>query len=233
MSYLITQMLLCLLLAAVLGFILGWLLRRCSCDEVEAEWSARYGMLEDERNRLHLELKTSQKPVARFDHDGDTVGDAALGLMSAAAASSASAAPIGSPVAASSYDIEEIEGIGKGFGKRLRALQVETTQDLLAKCNSASAAAAIGKSMGVQAAVAQSWVCMADLLRVPEIDGQYAELLEWSGIHGVQQLAQQQAEALATQLKQTNTGQHRTEHVPDAATLAQWIDAAKALPGAP
>ncbi len=229
MSYLITQMLLCLLLAAVLGFILGWLLKRCSCTEVEAEWSARYGMLEDERNRLHLELKSNQQPVARFDHDGDTVGDATMGPMSAAAASPASAAPI----AASGYDIEEIEGIGKGFGKRLRALQVETTQDLLAKCNSASAVAAIGKSMGLQAAVVQSWVCMADLLRVPEIDGQYAELLEWSGIHSVQQLAQQQAEALATQLKQTNTGQRRTEHVPDAATLAQWIDAAKGLPGAP
>lgn len=68
MSYLIAQMLLCLLLAAVLGFILGWLLKRCSCTEVEAEWRGRYGMLEDERNRLQLQLESSR----RTDFDADT-----------------------------------------------------------------------------------------------------------------------------------------------------------------
>jgi predicted flap endonuclease-1-like 5' DNA nuclease len=45
MTYLIIQMLLCLLAAAVLGFIIGWALRGASCQkkiaELEAEWADR------------------------------------------------------------------------------------------------------------------------------------------------------------------------------------------------
>ena len=45
MSYLITQMLLCLLLAALLGFLIGWALRAMMCQkkiaELEAAWEAR------------------------------------------------------------------------------------------------------------------------------------------------------------------------------------------------
>ncbi|MGI9295475.1 MAG: DUF4332 domain-containing protein, partial [Pseudomonadales bacterium] len=166
----------------------------------------------------------------RFDTDDGDGGRAAMGLMSSVAATPASAAPVAAPVTLTEYDVEEIEGIGKGFGKRLRALQIETTQDLLAKCNSESAVADIGNALGLEATVIKTWVSMADLLRVPEIGGQYAELLEWSGIHGVQQLAQQQAEALAVHIEQTNVEQRRTGNVPDAATLAEWIDAAKTLP---
>ncbi|MGI9287756.1 MAG: DUF4332 domain-containing protein [Pseudomonadales bacterium] len=230
MSYLLTQMLLCLLLAAVLGFILGWLLKRCSCAEVEAEWRGRYGMLEDERNRLRLQLESSRQPVVNFDNNDDTDSKAAMGLMGSVTTTRGVATPVESPIAASDYDVEEIEGIGKGYGKRLRALQIETTQDLLAKCNSESAVADVGESMGLEATVIKTWVCMADLLRVPEIDGQFAELLEWSDVHGVQQLAQQQADTLALHLEQTNAAQRRAENVPDAATLAQWIEAAKGLP---
>ena len=45
MTYLITQMVSCLLLAAVLGFIIGWALRSVSCQkkiaELEAAWADR------------------------------------------------------------------------------------------------------------------------------------------------------------------------------------------------
>jgi predicted flap endonuclease-1-like 5' DNA nuclease len=45
MSYLITQMLLCLLLAALLGYLIGWALRAMACNKkiaaLEAEWKSR------------------------------------------------------------------------------------------------------------------------------------------------------------------------------------------------
>ena len=45
MTYLITQIVLCLLLAALFGFIIGWALRGIACQkkiaELEAEWSDR------------------------------------------------------------------------------------------------------------------------------------------------------------------------------------------------
>jgi nucleotidyltransferase/DNA polymerase involved in DNA repair len=50
MGYLISQMLLCLLLAALLGFLIGWLLRALSCNrkiaELEASWASRLAALE-------------------------------------------------------------------------------------------------------------------------------------------------------------------------------------------
>ena len=45
MTYLITQMVLCLLLAALFGFIIGWALRSMACQkkiaELEAAWADR------------------------------------------------------------------------------------------------------------------------------------------------------------------------------------------------
>ena len=45
MTYLITQMVLCLLLAALIGFIIGWALRSMACQkkiaELEAAWADR------------------------------------------------------------------------------------------------------------------------------------------------------------------------------------------------
>lgn len=45
MTYLITQIVLCLLLAAIIGFIIGWALRSMTCQkkiaELEAAWTDR------------------------------------------------------------------------------------------------------------------------------------------------------------------------------------------------
>ena len=45
MTYLITQIVLCLLLAALIGFVIGWALRSMSCQkkmaELEAAWADR------------------------------------------------------------------------------------------------------------------------------------------------------------------------------------------------
>ncbi len=66
MGYLIAQMLLCLLAAALLGFLLGWWLRGARCrkslDDLEASWRGR---LDD----CQAELKSARESVA----DGDEV----------------------------------------------------------------------------------------------------------------------------------------------------------------
>lgn len=50
MTYLITQMLLCLLLAALFGFLVGWALRAMKCQSeiarLEAEWNRRLAAAE-------------------------------------------------------------------------------------------------------------------------------------------------------------------------------------------
>ena len=70
MGYLISQMLLCLLLAALFGFLIGWLLRALTCNrkiaamessyqarvaEIEASWASRLAALEAEDDLKKIE----------------------------------------------------------------------------------------------------------------------------------------------------------------------------------
>jgi len=56
MGFLIAQVLFCLLLAAAIGLVVGWLIRRFICQNqvqaLEAGWSARLSRLETQRDEL-------------------------------------------------------------------------------------------------------------------------------------------------------------------------------------
>ncbi len=56
MGFLITQVLFCLLLAAAIGLVVGWLIRRFICQNqaqaLEAGWSARLSRVETQRDEL-------------------------------------------------------------------------------------------------------------------------------------------------------------------------------------
>ena len=56
MGYLITQILFYLLLAATIGLVVGWLIRRFICQKqaqaLEAAWTARLSRVETERDEL-------------------------------------------------------------------------------------------------------------------------------------------------------------------------------------
>ncbi|MEE9492757.1 MAG: DUF4332 domain-containing protein [Gammaproteobacteria bacterium] len=69
MSYLISQILICLLLAAAIGFILGWLLRGMGCKSLEAKLRSEC----DERIRF-LESSSSRAGGTIDDGIGGSVG---------------------------------------------------------------------------------------------------------------------------------------------------------------
>ena len=128
-----------------------------------------------------------------------------------------------------SYEIEEIEGIGKGYGKQLNKLGIKTTIDLLAKGSNVSGVVSIAKDMDKQEWVVRSWSSMADLTRVEGVDGQFAELIEFSGVHSVQRLSQQDAKSFTVTMKQVNDKEHRVKEAPDTDTVSGWIKYAKNL----
>lgn len=172
MSYLITQMLICLLLAAAIGFVLGWLLR---------------GML--------------------YGQTAEDVDDTAT-----------------------TYAIEDIEGIGPAFGKRLRDMGIETTQNLVDRGRNAADRKSIAERISVDDEAITQWTRMADLMRVAGVRIQFSELLEASGVPSVQDLARQDAEKLAAKMAEVNTRDARTRTVPSAGTVARWIEHARILP---
>lgn len=198
MAYLVTQMWFCLVLAAILGFFLGWLIRG---------WFAarRLRQLEDERNRFmekayDVEASASSKAVGDDDDFQDE------------------------------YEVTEIEGIGKGYSGMLGKMGILSTADLLSEGSGPDGRKIIAESLSIEEFVVCKWVSMADLIRIPGIRGQFAELLEASGIESIQHLSEQDAGGLTKLMEEVNEREKRTRVTPTADMVAGWIEEAKKLP---
>jgi nucleotidyltransferase/DNA polymerase involved in DNA repair len=132
-----------------------------------------------------------------------------------------------------SHQIEKIEGIGKSIGNFLRSIGIKTTTDLLDKCSTDSGFQQVVKVSEVVEPVVKQWVVRADLMRVPDVDGQYAELMEVSGIMSVQDLANADAEELTEKMRTVNQREHcipGSIPLPDVNQIRHWIKDANTLP---
>ncbi len=238
MGYLILQMLLCLLIAAVIGGIIGWLLKSLCCKKREdtllaeiSDLKTRVSQTLDENKGLQASLKQldsdageMKAQIASLAKERDQFKEKAYDIEA-----SASSMGVGEEVdgVKDSYDIEEIEGIGKGYGKRLRSMDIATTADLLARSKTPEEREAIAETVKVEPFVVGKWVSMADLIRVPGIRGQFAELLEASGIKSVDHLALQSASILTKKMEEVNAVEHRTRINPTENMVTEWINSAK------
>ncbi|MCK5895902.1 MAG: DUF4332 domain-containing protein [Cocleimonas sp.] len=130
-----------------------------------------------------------------------------------------------------SNNIEEVDGIGKGLGKRFRKIGIKTTRELLEKCQHNDDVKKIAKIVNESEKTVKTWCLMADLLRVEGIDGKYAELLYLSGIHSTEELAASNVSKIKNKMKNVvnNQYQHHTKKVPTKKLTAKWISSAKKL----
>ena len=127
------------------------------------------------------------------------------------------------------YAIEDIRGIGRRCGQRLREINIETTLQLLKQAKTPAAVAKIGRHVNERESLIRAWISTADLMRVPGIRGQFAEQLVLSGVLSVKQLAAQDAlELTAKNLEATAKNNHNYAK-PSIDMVTVWIDAAKEL----
>ena len=133
------------------------------------------------------------------------------------------------PVPAGPMGIEEIEGIGPAFAKKLKAAGIATPAELLAKCGAAKGRKAVVDHTGIPMKRVLRWVNMADLMRLNGVDGNAAELLEAAGVDTVKALASERADSLASTMAGVNAAKNLAPSVPDAKTVAAWIAEAKTL----
>lgn len=129
-----------------------------------------------------------------------------------------------------SYEIQEIEGIGPGFGRRLAPLNINMTLDLLEHCRAGDRYTSVAESLNVEPEVVADWTIMADLVRVPGVRGQSAELLMATGVKSVQDLAARDAANLSRDMAETNAREHRVPELPEAEHVEHWVTAASRLP---
>lgn len=128
-----------------------------------------------------------------------------------------------------SYKIEEIEGIGPEYGKKLREVDIQTTEDLLRRCGDKKGREGVSTETSISEKHLLEWVNLADLMRINGVGEEFADLLEEAGVDTVKELATRNAENLTEAVKEANDKKHLTDRVPSAETIQGWIDEAKGM----
>ena len=126
--------------------------------------------------------------------------------------------------------LTDIEGVGDSYAEKLQAAGIKTSDDLLEKGSSPKGRKEMAEKSGIGESMINRWVNHADLFRVKGVGGEYAELLEAAGVDTVPELAQRNADNLATKLDEVNNEKKLVRSVPSAKMVSDWVDQAKSLP---
>lgn len=127
-----------------------------------------------------------------------------------------------------SYDNpEEIKGIGPALGKELKDIGIESVGDLLT-----TDAITIGESTRVSQEMAENLQAMAQLMMIPGIDANDAELLIESGIKTRKELANQDLIQLSRKISEKakiflDQNKISNDEYPTIEEISSWIRIAK------
>src|SRR5207302_6259641 len=131
----------------------------------------------------------------------------------------------------SNYALEEIpQAIPAADAAKLKAAGVPTTFALLEKAADARTRKSLAKETKISERTLESWVQMADLLRVKGIGPDVARLLGAVGVKTVAQLRGSDAAKLEADIMKVNEKAELSKNPPSKDHLAAWIEQAKALP---
>ena len=132
---------------------------------------------------------------------------------------------------ASNYALEEIpQAIPAPDAAKLKSQGIGTTFQLLEKAGDAKARRELAKAAKVPEKSLESWVQMADVMRVKGVGPDVTRLLAACGVHTVAQLKTQDATKLNDEIMKVNSKSHLSENPPSVEHLQAWIAQAQTLP---
>lgn len=128
-----------------------------------------------------------------------------------------------------SHSIIDIEGVGEVYAKKLQDAGIRTTEALLEACASPKGRKEMAEKTGISDSLILKWTNHADLFRIKGIAGQFAELLEASGVDTVKELRHRKAENLHATMVSTNAEKKLTRRIPTVSQLEDMIKQAGEL----
>ncbi len=128
--------------------------------------------------------------------------------------------------------LSDIEGIGATYAEKLKECGIKTVEALLEKGAKPGDRAKLAKLTELSPKLISKWVNRADLARIKGIGGEYADLLESSGVDTVPELAQRNAANLLAKLNSINEQKKLVRALPALSKIEDWIEQAKKLPRA-
>ena len=130
----------------------------------------------------------------------------------------------------SSARVEEIEGIGPTYAKKLKAARIKTTDELLGAGGTKQGRKELSEKTGISETIILEWVNMADLFRIKGIGEEYSDLLKEAGVSTVVELARRNPENLHETLVGVNEAKKLVRRTPTLNQTKDWIEQAKILP---
>src|SRR5215469_6897320 len=127
-------------------------------------------------------------------------------------------------------NVIRVEGIGEVYAGKLKAVGVVTDEDLLQRGATAEGRSKLAADSEISPSLILRWVNHVDLFRIKGVEGQYAELLEASGVDSVPELAQRVPANLYAKMVETNTAKNLVGRLPSEGQVAEWVAEAKTLP---
>lgn len=126
--------------------------------------------------------------------------------------------------------IEDVEGIGPVYAKKLTKAGVTTVAQLLKVGAGAKGREELAEKTGVDRKLILEWVNHADLYRIKGVGQEYSDLLEEAGVDTVVELATRNPENLYAKIQEVNKAKELVRRPPSAKMVADWVMQAKDLP---
>ena len=126
--------------------------------------------------------------------------------------------------------LSEIEGIGEAYSGKLKEAGITSLENLLEICCDKKGRKEAAEKSGISEKQILNWVNRADLSRIKGVSTQYADLLKFSGVDTVPELALRNPENLQIKMSEINEAKKLVRKEPVVSQVRDWIAQAKELP---
>ena len=126
--------------------------------------------------------------------------------------------------------IIDIEGIGQVYKKKLNAVGVRTTDQLLWLGASPKGREELAAEADIPEKLILEWVNLSDLMRIKGVGEEYSDLLEEAGVDTVKEVRVRNADNLYEAIVATNKTKKLVRRTPSLKQVKKWVAEAKILP---